>query len=310
MDTTSHNFIFETYTFGNIGSSELYDVTIINENDIWAVGEIFVADTTQNGYTMYNAVHWDGNEWEMKRILYDGGIWTITTIFAVDPDNIWFSAFIKYDGQDFIEYPIPQVLTGWKIKKIWGSSSNNLFVVGDNGNIVLYNGSTWRKIESGTDVSINDVYGTITQPNDRRKVFCAVSYVLQSGEHKILTIDEKNKVDSLEWNTGRRVNSTWTNNNHIVYTSGGGVFNNKDGSWKEEIALPSYFTNRIRGNGLNDIFVAGDFGLLAHFNGNSWHVYEEFLSTVSSISITFNEDVVVAVGMEGGKALIIFGKRK
>ncbi|RMH77655.1 MAG: hypothetical protein D6681_20755, partial [Calditrichaeota bacterium] len=39
MDTTSHNFSWEIYEFGGQqGSSVLYDVAIINENDIWAVG--------------------------------------------------------------------------------------------------------------------------------------------------------------------------------------------------------------------------------------------------------------------------------
>ena len=71
MDTTSHNFTFETFTFGGTaGSSILYDVAIINENDIWAVGEIYIADTSINGYTTYNAVHWDGNQWELKRIMF------------------------------------------------------------------------------------------------------------------------------------------------------------------------------------------------------------------------------------------------
>ena len=39
----------------------LYDVAIIDENNIWAVGEIWIADTSSLGYTKYNAVHWDGN---------------------------------------------------------------------------------------------------------------------------------------------------------------------------------------------------------------------------------------------------------
>jgi hypothetical protein len=58
MDATSHDFTFQTFTFcGTAGSSTLYDVAIINENNIWAVGEIPVTDTSQNGSTMYNAVH-------------------------------------------------------------------------------------------------------------------------------------------------------------------------------------------------------------------------------------------------------------
>src|SRR3972149_8811161 len=70
MDTTSHNFTWQTFTFGGqAGSSTLYDVAIINENDIWAVGEIYMNDSTgQPDPNTYNAVHWDGSTWELKRI--------------------------------------------------------------------------------------------------------------------------------------------------------------------------------------------------------------------------------------------------
>ena len=60
LDTTSHDFIFESFTFGDISNSYLFDVAIINENNIWAVGEIRIADTSAIGYTKYNAVHWMG----------------------------------------------------------------------------------------------------------------------------------------------------------------------------------------------------------------------------------------------------------
>lgn len=46
MDTTSHNFTWQTFTFGgDAGSSALFDVAIIDENNIWAVGEIYLKDS-------------------------------------------------------------------------------------------------------------------------------------------------------------------------------------------------------------------------------------------------------------------------
>jgi len=54
MDTTSHNFIWEIDTLG-IGGSYLNDVAIIDENNIWVVGNIETDTAT------YNAAHWDGN---------------------------------------------------------------------------------------------------------------------------------------------------------------------------------------------------------------------------------------------------------
>jgi hypothetical protein len=46
IDTTSHNFNFQTWRFGEYSSSTLYDVAIIDENNIWAVGEIYLNDST------------------------------------------------------------------------------------------------------------------------------------------------------------------------------------------------------------------------------------------------------------------------
>src|SRR5690606_18162653 len=42
MDTPSHNFTFETFIFGGGGeASFINDVAIIDENNIWAVGEFY-----------------------------------------------------------------------------------------------------------------------------------------------------------------------------------------------------------------------------------------------------------------------------
>src|SRR5690606_10162549 len=161
--------------FGDIGSSTLYDVAIINENSIWCVGDIKIADTSENGYTNYCYLKWNGIEWEKGKLKYfpPGSIGdSITTsgnsIFAFNEDDVWISggAVFHWNGSD------------WKIyydtgaegsNKIWGTSSNDIYFVGRNGSIVHYNGSPgadgWTKIESGTDLSLSDIwssnYGTI-----------------------------------------------------------------------------------------------------------------------------------------------------
>ncbi len=66
MDTTSHEFDWRVYTFGGQkGTSLFYDVAIIDENDIWAVGEIYTEDidtydSLGNWIDPYNAAHLDG----------------------------------------------------------------------------------------------------------------------------------------------------------------------------------------------------------------------------------------------------------
>ncbi len=97
MDTTSHDFTWEIYTFGDKGNSVLYDVALIDENNIWAVGEIYTKDTYTydslgNWIEPYNAVHWDGTKWELKRIpIYINGspfYPVINTICAFSSNDI------------------------------------------------------------------------------------------------------------------------------------------------------------------------------------------------------------------------------
>ena len=45
-DTTSHNYAWQTFILGDGNSSVLYDAAIINDTLIYAVGEIYLKDST------------------------------------------------------------------------------------------------------------------------------------------------------------------------------------------------------------------------------------------------------------------------
>ncbi|MBK7498905.1 MAG: hypothetical protein IPI19_07320 [Ignavibacteriales bacterium] len=143
-----------------------------------------------------------------------------------------------------------------------GSSNNDLYAVGNNGYIAHYQNGSWTKIESGTTTNINDVWGVFDQSNNQQMFYGAVSFVAQTGDQKILKI-QNNKVDSLHWNTGRRIHSVWTFNNRFLYATGGGIFENKRGYWNEITEVPLYYSRNIRGTNNNNIFVCG---ILEHFS--------------------------------------------
>jgi len=316
MDTTRHNFTFETFTFGGTaGSSTLHDVAIISPENIWCVGEINIADTSINGYTTYNAVHWDGSQWELKRIKTNacGGVDypPIQAIFAFSFNDVLFAhidgSITHYNGMEFTnDCSLITQLNG-SANKMWGRSKNDFYVVSGNGFIARYLNGTWSRIESGTTTDINDVWG-ITDKDGLEKIYCAVSFVFQSGDQKILTI-KSNKVDSLSWNTGRRIHSIWTSSNSYLYTAGGGIFENKRGYWNEITQVPLYYSRNIRGEGINNVFVCGDFGLFAHFNGSTWKTYNELYIQGIYVSVAVKSNIVITVGLEGGKAIIVKGLR-
>jgi hypothetical protein len=44
------------------------------------------------------------------------------------------------------------------LDKVWGSGSNSVVAVGQNGTIMYYNGAGWELQESGTSESLTDVW--------------------------------------------------------------------------------------------------------------------------------------------------------
>ena len=92
LDTTSNNFTFETYEFGDGYSSSYFnDVWVFDENNISAVGYISPEDTIINGVhiTNPNIIKWDGQSWKIQ--LYSGTSDGIEGIWAADTGHIYFA---------------------------------------------------------------------------------------------------------------------------------------------------------------------------------------------------------------------------
>jgi hypothetical protein len=133
------NFTWQSFEFGQHSSSVLYDVAIIDENNIWAVGEIYMNDSLGNpDPTPYNAVHWNGTEWELKRIYFPTvcGSTSIASypakaIYAFNDGEIWISSSgdkiaILENGIQINKFCLPSNVS-MGINKIWGTSSNDLY---------------------------------------------------------------------------------------------------------------------------------------------------------------------------------------
>jgi len=306
------------------GNSALFDVAIIDENNIWAVGEIYMRDSLGRcDPNAYNAVHWDGSKWELKRIYH------YSSCNPVDYPP--FSSIIAFSEKDIVltsggsigwfngktnrtDCGIRPLLTG-AINKLWGTSSNDLYAVGDYGNIAHWNGSRWTKIESGTDVRLTDVWGNI-----RENTVYVSGYNVTDGRSLILKIEKGGttrkiyEVDRFNprWDTRKKdtlcgmVSSIWINSKSVLWSATtSGVYrtiNFKEKNIDKLSWEPNYiigFLERIRGTSYNNIFVCGHFGTLAHWNGNSWKHFTEFLSWDRGLklkSLDTKDNLVVIVG--------------
>lgn len=322
MDTTSHDFTFETFTFGGTaGSSVIYDVAIINENNIWAVGEIYVADTSQNSYTMYNAVHWDGSQWELKRIMFyticgqqHQNAYPASSIFAFSGNDIWVgmqgSQIARLnDATQIGTYCIPI-----SVRKLWGSDNQNFYAVGINGQIAHYNGTRWSRIESGTELNINDIWGDYNEKTGEWEILAVASNKFLNEGKKILKIDGLISTElstiGLPWS----LSSIWFQVEKKYYVGGDGLYFKKllNDSWVKDLTFIPIYKDRIRGTNLNNIVVSGSNGLLSHFNGMNWkHYINNELPYYSGrlLSCDIKDNIIVAVGWKEIEAIITMGKR-
>ena len=294
-------------------------MAILDKNNIWAVGEIYTNttdtyDSLGHYINPYNMVHWDGNKLELKRLMAPNGIYfyfsPIRALYSVSATNTWFENW-QYNGSEFNSLSIPSGLLASRLSKIWASQNGEIYFADLEGTVLHYSGgSKWSKVETGFNTPIYDVLGVYNPNTGEKKIIMPQNEIGTVLKQKIVTIDSKEHIDSIKWGMGRTILSMWSNSGNVLFTAGEGVFQNLSGSWVNVETILPYYTNNIRGTGLNDVFVCGDFGLMAHFNGVEWHSYPEvsgFASYWQSIAV--NNDCIVAVGSKGQKAIIAIGTR-
>ena len=337
LEPTSHNFTWETWEFGTHSSSALYDVAIIDENNIWAVGEIYMNDSLGNPDSkLYNLIKWNGTEWKPERIYFTNSqgqsfLAPMKSIFAFSVNDIWIGLdqLIHWDGSDYVEYELSdEVFQSW-VNKIWGTSSEDLYVVGNAGNIAHYENGVWTKIESETTLDLTDIYGDsggnlYAAGVNIAEIKGVVVKGDQSGNWNVMIegdiIDESELFDKLFGSFG----ALWIDENNIIYTGGNLMYQYKDGGWDYVRSLPENFINgnpetyyrgyiyEIDGNAANDWIIAGDRNTLKHFSGADWLQIGEPYDASSGMfwrGLDMKGSTVVVVGDKGIKARIMLLKR-
>jgi len=68
---------------------------------------------------------------------------------------------------------------------------------------------------------------------------------------------------------------------------------------------------RVRGSGLNDVIVVGDFGNFLHYNGLAWrNLHNQTSMQGVFTSVDVKDNLVVAVGFVGNRAIALRGYRQ
>jgi hypothetical protein len=310
LTPTSQSYTWQAYSWGMHSSSEIKDIAIIDESNIWCVGEIYMNDSLGNPEpSCYNAVHWDGNNWELKRIYTYSSCNPVDyaplkAIWAFSENNIAVTSGGSigwFDGNtNRADCGIRSILTG-SINKLWGSSSNDLYAVGNNGNIAHYNGQSWSKIESGTDLNINDIWGISDGNGGFNKYLAAYNAMLK--------LDANKNLSRIEAESGMHIFSIWGYTNQLIYVVGGendALYKN----YKWEIINDPLVNTlyRIKGQNYNDVFGISSLGTILHFNGYNWGSINVPVENIF-LKLDVKGNVISTVGWQGKKAVITIIRR-
>ena len=327
-DTTSHNWNFESFQFGGAASSDFQDIAIINDSLAIAVGSIYLYDSTGtvDPYPYCLAI-WNGQTWQLKR-LYDRSnhlIPGLRSIKAFSQSDIWLAdgGVYRWDGkskQISIFYDRIDLIGGEEnfqsVNKLWGISSTDLYGVGYKGMITHFDGNSWQKIPSGINFQFSDIYGDVDLNTGKQQIL-AVAFQDNPPERAILTI-QGNTSTLISPYPIEQINeffSLWFIPNQHYYVVGDGIYEKtllSDSLWKDNLFnITRKATTKIKGNGLNDIFVVGSFGECLHWNGESWKSYidQTGLSNGSFTSVAIKGNLVIAVGGNNNQGVITIGRR-
>jgi len=300
---TSHNITWQIDTLGQPGNF-LYDVWGLDENNVYSVGFVEL----QSGNS--SIIKWDGIEW--KAFTNVGGVkygifgFSEASIFVVgESSNRGIVAI--WDGTQWMEYRSDYFLargdTVYPLYAVWGSSPDDVWAVGDKGTIIHWDGVEWRKIDAGITTRITSIWG---------KSESEIYIVPISGVRSSLY-----KFDGSLWNKifddiGIYSTTLWSakSGNLII---GGTSLLEYDGSILRSINIAGRTRGivKVRGSNINNIFTAGDFGEITHFDGLTWQDISDFEVPNGKYrvlhSVWCTENKVFIVGEDENRAIVITG---
>jgi len=310
LDTTSHDLTWNFNEFG-VYPSELWDVDVLSDGKIIAVGEITKVDSDSSwngtGYEEYSAIIGDNGGWTLKK--YTIGKWHVLKpkgVFAFTQNNVWLANGSLYRFYEDSVHTIWQrdINSPEVAEQVWGTSDDNIYAVGSHGLIVHFNGIVSTTIESGLNIHFRCISGS----SDGANVF-VVGYD-DSGESCVLEIVSGNSAVLYQGQTPfsepyGTVCATSTNEDIVYFVSSAGLweYNYID---KTSLFISAYENKTINlvprhifVRNPDDIFIGCLNGEICHFNGVSWAIDNSISNRFNSVWLKgFNgqNDQIVSVG--------------
>jgi hypothetical protein len=303
LSPTSHDITWDIDTLGQQGNF-LYDIWGLDENNVYAVGY-----STLNG-SNYNIIKWNGTNWQPFSLV-EG---VLTDIFCFSNNNIivvgsfgsygfaaiWNGAI--WEETNFFSY-FPNGDTIWALNAVWGSSTDDIWAVGDKGTIIHWDGSEWRKIDAGISTRITAIWGI-----SQSEIYIVPISGVQSSLYRYNGLSWEKIFD----NIGIYSTTLWKAESGNLLIGGTSLLE-YDGSILQEVYISGRTRGivKVRGSEINNVFTVGDFGEITHFNGVSWINLDDFEVPDGRYRVLYSvwctENKVFIVGVDENRAIIITG---
>jgi hypothetical protein len=313
-DTTSHAFLWTESAIA--GEASLTGCWVFDDTTIWVVSN-----------SLYEL---KGSASRRMRDFSSG-----TSIFGFTTKDVWFvysGILWHYDGIEYKEIRLskhpynaidPQI--DGAFRAAWGTSSRDMFFVGDKGTIVHFDGSNWTKFPKVTEKNLRSVWGT----SSRDDVW-ASGFNSSTAETVLLHYDGTSWTEA-DISRDRGIyatggfNGVWAADSagHKFVTASGALLVRRtdNGPWRSD---SGWIPNRLSdgtfvgivpfGNTPNDMFAIGGWGFTAHWNGRSWHRYDELFDynnlNYGAAAFSIKGNTACIVGVKNGRSWIAVGRRK
>jgi hypothetical protein len=195
------------------------------------------------------------------------GFWSVwgssaNDIYAVGNSTFRGSVALHFNGVSWRQIALPETNETHRdlYRCVWGTSAENVFILGALGRVYHYDGNTWEKMYIGQSVDLGIIWGTSN--ND---VFAA------GPDGRLFHYDgeEWNQIFGLE---GMHFKGIWGSSNKNVYASGtsfnvGAIYHYNGTKWKRIKTVNKDHLIGIWGHGDGDVFTVGTRSLILHYSG-------------------------------------------
>jgi hypothetical protein len=278
---------------------EMNSHTTAELNGLWVFAKDNVFAIGNNG----TVIHYDGTKW--SDFVKPTNL-ALAAIWGSSPSDIFVlasSMAFHYDGSSWSTQIDAPTHFG---QALWGVDGANVFGAGLLGMTGRYDGTKWMWADQTPPATVGALWGT------------NANNVYGAGTNGVVFHYSNSAWTSQSTTTNHVLTGIWGTDDTHITTVGRQTSNQNapvlvqfDGTWHDNSPmLPATLGMRrltsVWGSANNDIYVVGDGGALAHYDGTSW-VMQGLEGTTLATNLTgiggVGREVVFAVGV-GGTVLV------